>query len=80
MHTVIVQPKVCFASMVWAHSISVVALKKMEQLQRKVLLGASAAMISMPSAAMEAIIGLPPLGIFSLGEALKARAQCIGSP
>jgi hypothetical protein len=46
----------------------------MEQLQRKVLLGTSAAMRSTPSAAMEAIIGLPPLDLFALGEALKGES------
>jgi hypothetical protein len=61
-------------SMVWAHGIGVVVSKKMEQLQRTVLLGTSAVMRSMPSAAMEAITGLPPFDLFALGEALKARA------
>jgi hypothetical protein len=65
---------VCYASMVWAHSIDAVATKKMEQLQRKVLLGTSAVMRSTPSTAMEAIIGLPPTGLLALGEAMKARA------
>jgi hypothetical protein len=75
MHTVIVCPKVCYASMVWANSISTVLMNKMEQLQGKVLLGTFAVMRFTPSAAMEAIIGLPPLDLFALGKALKARAQ-----
>jgi ribonuclease HI len=74
-HTAIVRPKVSYASMVWAHGIGAVATKKLEQLQRKVLLGTSAAMRSTPSAAMEAILGLPPLDLFVMGEALKARAR-----
>jgi hypothetical protein len=61
--------------MVWAHGIGAVATKKLEQLQRKVLLGTSAAMRSTPSAAMEAILGLQPLDLFVMGEALKARAR-----
>jgi hypothetical protein len=44
----------------------------MEQLQRKVFLGTSAAM---RSTVMEAILGLPPLDFFVMGEALKARAR-----
>jgi ribonuclease HI len=74
-HTAIVRPKVCYASMVWATSIGTTMSKKMEQLQRKVLLGASAAMRSTPTAAMEAIMGLPPMDLFAMGEALKARAR-----
>jgi hypothetical protein len=46
-----------------------------EQLQTKVLLGTSAAMRSIPSVAMEAILGLLPLDVFALGKAIKARAR-----
>jgi hypothetical protein len=77
-HTAIVRPKVCYAAMVWATSIGTTMSKKMEQLQRKVLLGASAAMRSTPTAAMEAIMGLPPMDLFALGEAMKARARTRG--
>jgi len=75
IYPTIVRPKMSYALLVWAHEINETHMHQMNQLQRKILLGISNAMRSTLTTAMETIMGLPPLDLFMLGEALKARAR-----
>ena len=75
IYTAVIRPKLTYGSLVWSHLITKTMKEEMDRLQRIVLLGMTHSLRSTPTVVLENILGLPPLDLFVLGEALKARTR-----
>ena len=78
MYKAIVRPKLSYASLVWAGSLTGTMRDKMKRLQRLVLLSIFHPLRSTPTAGLEVIIGLIPLDLFVEREAVSARIRTRG--
>ena len=78
MYTAIIRPIVTYASLVWwPKTKQKTAQERLERLQRLALLGVSGAMVTTPTAALEALLNIPPLHIFVERDA-RATAYRLG--
>ena len=59
----------------WTHGLDKTLGNKLKQMQRKILIGISGALISTPTAAMEVILGLIPLDLHIVELAARSRIR-----
>lgn len=73
LYTAIIRPRISYGSVVWWKSITnVTVANRLTKLQRLASLLITSAMRTTPSAALNVILGLPPLPIWIKGEAMAA--------
>ncbi len=75
IYTAVIRPRLAYASAVWAHSINITAVKRLDRIQAMILRAVSRAQRSTPLAAMEAAVGLQPLDLFLREEATRSRSR-----
>jgi hypothetical protein len=79
LYFAIVRPTTSFASLVWWPGCQTArAKKKLSKVQRLACLGITAAIRTIPTGAIEALVGLPPLDLVTQGEA-RSAAHCLWS-
>ena len=57
----VIRPQISYGSVVWAHRIRTTLRRKLDSVQRQILIRLSHSMRSTPTAGIEAVVGLPPL-------------------
>ena len=75
VYSAIIRPKVTYGALVWAHALTETTRQSMRKLQRKAQMAMDRPLRSTPTTAMEVIVGLEPLDLFTEKEAAHARLR-----
>ena len=75
IYTAIVRPTLSYGCLIWAHAIPKTLVDRLERMQRMCIKLMMPCLRSTPTAGLEVMLGLRPLNLHLLGEALKARVR-----
>ena len=75
IYTAIVRPTLSYGCLIWAHKIPKTLVDSLRRLQRMCIKLMMPCLRSTPTAGLEVMLGIKPLELHLLGEALKARVR-----